>query len=401
MAAEASRSRRRGRAGPLVALLALVAVVLAGGGWAAVRGGIPGRPATAAATPEVPTGTAVVTRTDVVQRQQVGGTLGYDGSFTVVARAPDGADAAGPSHGGTVTRLPGAGTVIRRGRALYELDGRPVPLWYGARPAWRTFQPGMTDGPDVRALEANLVALGFDPDRAVTVDRHFTWATRAAVRRWQADALGLPPAQRDGVVPLGAVVFLPGPVRVAGLAATVGAPVQPGTAILAATSTRPVVAVELPPAFQHLVRRRNRVLVVLPDGATTPGRVTAVSRAAALPGPGGGQDAAQGQGGDAGNGPQQPTVPVTVRLADPRAANGLDQAPVQVAITTEARRGVLAVPITALLAQAGGGYAVEVVSGGARRRVPVRTGLFDETAGVVEVTGPGLVEGAAVEVPAP
>jgi hypothetical protein len=92
---------------------------------------------------------------------------------------------------------------------------------------------------------------------------------------------------------------------------------------------------------------------------------------------------------------------VTVRLANPRAAGGLDQAPVQVAITTQARRGVLAVPIGALLAQAGGGYAVEVVEGGARRRVPVGTGLFDETAGLVEVNGAGLAEGATVQVPAP
>ena len=92
---------------------------------------------------------------------------------------------------------------------------------------------------------------------------------------------------------------------------------------------------------------------------------------------------------------------VTVRLANPRAAGGLDQAPVQVAITTQAHRGVLAVPIGALLAQAGGGYAVEVVEGGARRRVPVGTGLFDETAGLVEVNGAGLAEGATVQVPAP
>jgi hypothetical protein len=59
------------------------------------------------------------------------------------------------------------------------------------------------------------------------------------------------------------------------------------------------------------------------------------------------------------------------------------------------------VPITALLAEPGGGYAVEVVEGGARRRVPVKTDLFDETAGVVEVDGPGMAEGTTVTVPAP
>jgi peptidoglycan hydrolase-like protein with peptidoglycan-binding domain len=336
----------------------------------------------------------VVARTDVVARQQVPGTLGYEGSFTVVGHAP-GAAGGGQAQGGIVTRLPAAGAVIGRGQAVYEVDGRPVPLWYGTRPAWRAFQAGMADGPDVRALEANLAALGFDPDHAITVDGHFTAATRAAVRRWQGQALGLPPARRSGTIPLGGVVFLPGPVRIAALAATVGGAVQPGTPILTATSTRPVVGVSLPTAFQHLVRRGARVQVILPDGTATPGTVATVSRAAVVPDPA--AQEGQGQGG----GPEQASIPLTVRLARPLAARGLDQAPVGVAITTEAHRGVLAVPITALLAEPGGGYAVEVVEGGARRRVPVHTDLFDETVGMVEVDGPGLAEGTTVAVPAP
>src|SRR4029453_11813658 len=142
-------------------------VVVAGGGWAVARGGLLGGSAAATTTPEVPTGTATVARTDVVERQQVAGTLGYGDSLTVVGQA----------RGGLVTRVPAVGAVIRRGQAIYEVDGQPVPLWYGTRPAWRTFQLGTTDGPDVRQLEANLVALGFDPDRDITVDRHFSWAT--------------------------------------------------------------------------------------------------------------------------------------------------------------------------------------------------------------------------------
>ena len=126
-----------------------------------------------------------------------------------------------------------------------------MPLWYGARPAWRAFGLGMTDGQDVRRLEANLVALGFDPDRAITVDRHYSWATAAAVKRWQ-QANG---RARTGVVPLGQVVFLPGPIRVATVTATVGAPLPAGTAILTATSTRPLVTVALDPAMQQQVRR--------------------------------------------------------------------------------------------------------------------------------------------------
>jgi peptidoglycan hydrolase-like protein with peptidoglycan-binding domain len=392
MAAEGP-SRRRVGVG--VSAATLVLVLLAGGGWAMVRGGLSGRSAVAAA-PEVPTGMAIVTRTEVVERQQVAGTLGYSGSHTVVGQSQEGGAGGSPgtggqSPGGTLTRLPTPGAVLGRGQAVYEVDGHPVPLWYGARPAWRAFRLGMADGPDVRQLEANLVVLGFDPDRAITVDGHLGWATVAALRRWQR-AVG---RARTGAVPLGQVLFLPGPIRVAAVTATVGAALQPGTAVLTATSTRPVVTVALDPAFQQLVRRGKRVLVTLPDGTTTRGRVKTVGRVAVLPA------SKTGQGGSDDGGGEPATISVTIGLANPRAAANLDQAPVQVAITTQAARSVLAVPISALLAQPGGGYAVEVIQGGTRRRVVVRTGLFDDTAGLVEIAGPGLAQGATVQVPAP
>jgi Putative peptidoglycan binding domain/HlyD family secretion protein len=400
MSTEASVTRRRAGAGLLAAVLALA---LGAAGWTALRRGVLEHPATPAAAPEVPTGTARVTRTDVVQRQDVPGVLGYGTATNVVAQSAGDASGGPGAPGSPVqplvpTRLPAPGTVVRRDQALYELNGRPVVLWYGARPAWRAFGMGMADGQDVRQLEANLVALRFDPDRTVTVDDHFSAATRAAVRRWQAGALGLPPLGRTGEIPLGGVVFFPGPVRVATVAATLGAPLAPGAPVLSVTPTRPVITAGIDPALQELVRAGNRVRVVLPDGRASAGTVAAVSRVATSP-----VDAEGRQGGNGGvSDPTQAVISVTVRLADPRAARGLDQAPVQVAITTQAHTRVLAVPIAALLARPEGGYAVEVVGpGAASRRVPVRTGLFDETAGLVEVAGAGLAEGLAVEVPAP
>ena len=76
-------------------------------------------------------------------------------------------------------------------------------------------------------------------------------------------------------------------------------------------------------------------------------------------------------------------------LTDPRAAGTLDQAPVTVNITTGSSPGpVLAVPVTALVAQSPGGYAVEVTGpGNTRRWVPVRPGMFDDADGLVQVTG--------------
>jgi hypothetical protein len=405
--AETSSSHRRVRAGLLAGALAVA--VVAGGGWVVARGGLLGRSAAATPTTEVPTGTATVARTDVVERQQVAGTLGYGDSVTVPGQSAgggggssgggSGAGGGGQTQDGIVTRLPAVGAVVRRGQTLYELDGHPVPLWYGTRPAWRAFQLGMTDGADVRQLEANLVALGYDPDRGITVDRHYSWATAAAVKRWQK-ATG---RAQTGAVQLGQVVFLPGPIRVAAVTATVGAPLPSGTAILTVTSTRPQVTVALETALQQLVRRGDRVEVTLPDGKTTRGTVARVSRVATQPSTGSGQNGgetqSQGEGGS-GSGSEQATVQVTVRLANPKAAASLDQAPVQVAITTQAAKGVLAVPINALLARPGGGYAVELVQGTTHRRVAVRTGLFDETAGLVEVQGAGLAEGMKVQVPA-
>jgi hypothetical protein len=150
---------------------------------------------------------------------------------------------------------------------------------------------------------------------------------------------------------------------------------------------------------QAEVRQGDRVTVTMPDGTTTTsGRVTAVSRVASFAN---GQGQGQGQGQEAGGGQSGPaTISVTVSLDHPGVAGSLDQAPVQVTITTQVHRHVLTAPITALLAHPGGGYDVWVVSGASRHRVPVRTGLFDDSGGIVEISGPGVAAGMLVEVPA-
>jgi multidrug efflux pump subunit AcrA (membrane-fusion protein) len=81
------------------------------------------------------------------------------------------------------------------------------------------------------------------------------------------------------------------------------------------------------------------------------------------------------------------------------AAGGLDGSPVQVAIATQVQRDALIVPISALLARPGGGYQVTVVTGGARRNVTVRPGLFDDIDGTVAISGSGIAAGTRVEVP--
>jgi peptidoglycan hydrolase-like protein with peptidoglycan-binding domain len=362
----------------------VVVLLLAGGGVLVVHEGLLHPSGAAPAAAAVPTGTAVVLRTDVRAQQQVPGVLGFGAEVQVFGQLP-----------GVLTALPAAGTVVRRGLRLYEVDGRPVLLLIGARPAWRPFTLGMADGPDVRQLEQNLVALGADPDRALAVDEHFSAATAAALRRWQL-ALGVPVTGR---LELGAVWFWPQPLRVTGTPAQLGAPAGPGLPVLRATGTDRVVTVPLDPGQQALVRAGDPVQVTLPDGTAVAGRVSSVSRVASTGPAGQGGQGGPGGGGQGGPGGQdQPSISVLVRLTDPGRAGTLDQAPVMVAITQQVRRRVLAVPVAALLARPGGKYAVAVLAGG-RREVPVRPGLYDELAGLVEVTGTGLAAGQPVEVP--
>jgi len=371
-AAEApQRRRRRPRRRILFAGTAVLAVGAAGAAMA-LRGGSSG------GTPAAPaTSTAAVERTDVAERTQVDGTLGYARTFTVVAAGQ-----------GRLTWLPVVGAVIRRGARVYGLDGHDVPLFYGATPFWRKLESGMTDGRDVKELETNLAALGYGADAGMTVDRHFSAATAAAVREWQDD-LGV---TQDGAVELGDVVVLPGALRVKTVGAVTGGTAQGN--LLTGTGTTRQITVKLPVGQQTLARAGARVQVELPGGTRTTGHISSVGSVATSTGTG--TDSAQQQ---PGQNTQNATVPVYVTLDHASAAGRLDGAPVTVGFTSALHKGVLTVPVNALLAAPDGSYAVSVAAGtGGTRRVPVRLGAFAD--GRVEVTG-ALTAGTRVEVPAP
>ncbi len=219
----------------------------------------------------------------------------------------------------------------------------------------------------------------------------------AAVYNWTRPArCG---ADSGGPDPLGQVAYAPGPLRITGVTPVPGSPPQPGTAIATATSPVPVVIASVPVGQEYLVKTGDAVTVTLPNGmSTTPGVVTSVSSVASAgsgnaDSPPDGSNATQGPGGGSG----QDTVQMTVRLTQPAAGAHLDQAPVSVNIVSAQARDVLAVPVSALVALAGGGYAVDVVQGSTTHLVAVRTGLFGQT--LVQVSGPGLTAGQRVQVP--
>ena len=287
----------------------------------------------------------------------------------------------------TYTDLPTVGRIVKRGQTLYEISGQPVTLLYGPVAPWRAFMVGMSPGRDVAQLNANLEVLGYAHGLSGDV---FTRATAAAIDAFQA-------AHRlaaTGELLLGSLVFEPGRVRVTSVTPTLGATVQAGP-VLGITSTKRQVTIQLDAAQQAEVKVGDPVTITLPDNHTTPGRVSYVGTVATVP------SSPSDQGGGGGGGSQTPTIEVDVTPRDPAATGRLDQAPVNVSITTARVQDALVVPVDALLALASGGYAVEAVgTGGVHVLVAVKLGLFDDADGLVQVTGSGLQAGERIVVPA-
>jgi peptidoglycan hydrolase-like protein with peptidoglycan-binding domain len=313
----------------------------------------------------VATATTEVARRDLASTETFTGTLGYDDERAVVATGV-----------GTITKLAPEGAVRSRGQVLYRIDQRPVVLLRGDLPAWRRLELGVV-GRDVLQLERNLNALGYDPG---TVDREFDSDTQDAVESWQAD-LGM---EETGAVEASDIVFSPTNVRIASHAAAVGQSLQPGTEVLGISSTTQAVTVELDVSEQSLIAEGDEVTVELPDETQVTGVVARIGTVA--------EATTDEQTGETTG----TTIEVTIELTGDVSTN-LDQAPVDVSVVTESKEDALAVPVTALLALLGGGYAVEVPDGTTTRLVAVEPGLYAD--GYVEIAEGELAEGDTVVVP--
>jgi peptidoglycan hydrolase-like protein with peptidoglycan-binding domain len=239
----------------------------------------------------------------------------------------------------------------------------------------------MSDGPDVRELQSNLIALGDANGLLSTVSGHYDWLTADAVERWQL-------AEREpvtGALALGDVVFLPSAVRVGTETIAPGQAASPGQVPYQATTTTRTVTVPLNPNLPS-TRIGEQVAIVLPSGATRAGRITAIG---AVP--------PTTLSGSVGSGGSHASTQLTV-MPDRATAIGTGTGfPVQVSLTTNSVRGALVAPVSALLALAGGGYGIEVVEpSGAHRLVGVRTGMF--AGNQVQVSGTGIQPGTKVVV---
>ena len=341
-------------------------------------------------------------RGTLTEQTQQNGTLGNAGSYTVVVPSPPGSGAPSPGSGsgsgsGTYTWLPAVGQTIRQGHVLYRVSGTPVMLLYGRSPAYRSLSEGMT-GQDVRQLNTGLVKLGYSTAAALGPRsgwNYFSGETAYALEQLQSH-LGL---TVTGTLPLGQAAFLPGPAQVNALGTGVvpGAPATAGSVVLTATSVTPVVTIDLDASLQGEVRAGDKVSITLPSGAVTPGVITQVSNVATPSSSSSSSGSGNGNGSSSGSGGGT-TITVLVSLTHPKAAGRLNQAPVEVTITTGSASNVLTVPVDALLAQPDGRYAVEVTGPGGHHLVRVTPGLFDDAAGRVQLTG-NLTPGQHVVVP--
>ncbi len=291
------------------------------------------------ATPKAREAAAVTTGR--VERGALGDLVSLDGTLAFRAR-PDGSPYTLVNQAtGTYTQLPEAGRPVGCGEVLYRVDEHAVRVVCGTVPFYRRLHPGDT-GRDAHQLPAPL---------------------------------------RDRTFRPGDAVVLPRPGRIAKVLGRLGEPARPGTPVALATSRTLEAQVALDAAQQGQVRRGDRARITLPGSRVLRGRVARLGPVAAKAG--------------------AATIPVSVRLRAPARARGLERAPVRVDVTVAGARNVLSVPVTAVVGRPGGGFAVERVgTGGRRTLVAVHLGLFDTTAGRVQVTG-ALRPGDRVAVPAP
>ncbi len=348
----------------LITIVGLLVILGIGGWWAIDR--FADDEADAEPVEEVALVSVAVRRADIVDTETLTGTLRFADPGALPSRLA-----------GTVTALPEPGGTLARGDVAFEIDGAPVVVMWGDKPAWRPMSEAVFEGVDVKQLEANLVLFGFNNDD-LTIDEEFDEATTTLVEEWQAD-LGI---EETGIVELGRIIFIPRELRIADVLVDVGAALAPGSPVLATSANRQEIQLWLDADRQDLLEVGDSVGLELPDESTTTGFVAEIANVVTT----------------VVEGPETRRVfEVTIHLDDPSAAVGLDEAPIDIEVVSEEASNVLVVPVNALLALAEGGYAVEVVAeDDTTRFVRVEIGKFAD--GVVAITG-DISEGDRVLVP--
>ncbi len=289
---------------------------------------------------------------------------------------------------GVVTKLPTPGTTLTQGDMIHQIGDEPSYLMHGNTPAWRTFEPDMSNGEDVTQLETALQQLGYFTGEP---NSHYDWLTRSAIQKWQKDN----DLVQNGILPLGRVVFAPEDLRVGTMIARVGDRANAETDLFNVSSTRQIISANLKLSDQKLGVVGNSVKLRLPGGETTTGTISAVEPPTDKSAAG---DQKNSDSSQDSSSEKERIIPITVTPDDPEATKNLQEASVTLGLISEKRENVLSVPLSALIALTPDQFGVEVVNDdNTTRKVPVTTGLF--AGDRVEVTSDELSENQRVVVP--
>jgi peptidoglycan hydrolase-like protein with peptidoglycan-binding domain len=291
---------------------------------------------------------------------------------------------------GIVTWMPSAGTVVSRGQPIFRLDNQPVVLLYGMIPVWRGFASGMSPGPDIAQLETNLLSLGYGQSVGLKTDGTYTAADARAITAF-TQSVGLVASSQLG---FGTILFEPGPIVITGHSVVLGSRVGAGTQVVQVASTTPEVVAELSAAqaADIAVNTPATFLIGTTKSVNLNGRVSSISPSAQ------GNPAGSGASSSA-NGSSQ-NIQVTIEITDAPPDLPLRSQPVLIQFQTKVVPSAYIVPITALIALVGGGYALQVDDGnGKSHLLAVTVGAIDETDGVAQVTGVGVRQGLMVKAP--
>jgi peptidoglycan hydrolase-like protein with peptidoglycan-binding domain len=299
--------------------------------------------------------TATVARGTLTRDHEYTGDVTYGDSWALPLQ-PD----------GVVTSARPAGTVVGFGEELLRVDNRPVFLAEGPIPMYRELahQAEEMSGYDVTFLQMFLISAGFDDGGEMAATGEFDAHTRDAVKDWQK-SIGI---EQTGRVTPSDIVFSPAPLRIDSVP-------RVGTRfdLIEMTEATPTITVDADNDERKGLEVGRPVEIELADGTVLSGSVADQQRVIEADGS------------------------VVWRTAfDVTGTIGGDESSVLVRSTVVEADEVLIVPVSALLAVADGGFALELVEAEGRRLVPVEIGVVID--GRAAVTGE-IGEGDQVVVP--
>jgi len=287
------------------------------------------------------------------------------------------------AHTGAI-ELEVASGEIGSGQVLYSVDDRPVTAVVTEVEFGRELLIGVEDGEDIEVLEQMLFDLGYDVDGDLEVDEEFDEDTSQAIEDWEEDLQDDWEDQVvDGVLSLDQIVTVDEGVTVGAITSHDGDTLATGTELFtfgSETGSR-VVSTAIDVADQAMLAEGTEIDVEFPGGEVVTGTVT---------------DLASSSTTDPLDPTAGPQLAVEISLNSvPESAAELNELDVEVRLVDKLAAGATAVPASALVATADGGFAVEVVNGNSTSFVAVDPGMFAD--GFVEVDG--IEPGTAVVVP--